>query len=92
MSPYSLANILYYQARSFVEKKYFDAEAADNRMIALLDRFADMADPQRARQRKLLASLELQQFVLSVQDQVLPPLCPETYDTTVYFILKNHTC
>ncbi len=39
-------------------------------MQKLIERFSDMAEPMRARKAKLVASLELQQFMLSVQDQV----------------------
>ena len=56
----------------FEDKKYFDAAAASARMGKMLDRFGDLADPLRVRRTKLVAALELQQFMLAVQAQVCP--------------------
>ena len=54
----------------FEDKKYLDAPAAANRMHQLLERFEDLSEPLRMRRERLLAALELQQFMLAMHAQV----------------------
>eukprot|EP00049_Salpingoeca_infusionum_P005668 m.95130 g.95130 ORF g.95130 m.95130 type:complete len:1541 (-) comp13042_c3_seq2:1360-5982(-) len=55
--------------KAFCEAQHPEKAAAETACLNVLDRFADVKEPLEARRMNLQASLQLQKFLLQVQDQ-----------------------